>query len=181
MAPPKIKKPISSTPPPFEGAGDVDVAKLINKGPGGGSLTTPGGGRGVPDIPISNKKPAPSDSPTLKDKPDPKTKASTVAGGAGAAAGGAGLLAGLGLGGMAGVAQAGAAGYAAKQAADATKTVGDTITKTVESITTFLSDPAVLGTAVGLTALVVIGPIILASITAGASTSKSSSGQTVKA
>jgi hypothetical protein len=184
-----FSNPLSSGPPRAPGGGggpglDLDTSKLISKNPTtGGAVVTPPkpptkGGKGGKD------GDAPVPPPPAKDKPEPKTKASTVAGGAGAAAGGAGLFAGLGLGvggsALAGVAQAGAAGYAAKQAADATKVVGETITKTVENITEFLSDPAVLGTAVGLTALVVIGPIILASITAGAS-SKSSSGQGVKA
>lgn len=167
-----FKNPLSSGPPkgaPGAGPGfDIDASKLIGKTPSkGGSLV-------VPPVkpPVKGGKDAPVPPPSTKDKPDAASgKAGAVAGGAGAAAGGAGLFAGLGLGvggsAFAGIAQAGAAGYAAKQAADATKIVGDTITKTVENITDFLSDPAVLGTAVGLTALIVIGPIVLASVTAG--------------
>jgi hypothetical protein len=62
---------------------------------------------------------------------------------------------------------AGAAGNAvtAVAAGDAAKKVAEEIGKIIANITEFLSDPTVLGVAVGLTALVVLGPAVASSMT----------------
>ena len=162
------------TPPPPKAPGgdiDVDIGKLLQPGKGGGgSVTLPGGGtgggRGQPVLPPS-KQPgkgdvdAPAGKPPIKDTPDNAGGSSRLAGGATA---GAGLL-GAGLGaGIAGAVTAASNAAAVVAGGDAAKAVAETAAKVIENITEFLSDPNVIGAVVGVTALVVLGPIVVASM-----------------
>jgi hypothetical protein len=160
------------TPPPKAPGGDIDIdiGKILQPGKGGGgSVTLPGGGgggkgRGQPDLPPS--KPgkggdAPAGKPPVKDTPDNAGASSRLAGGTTA---GAGLL-GAGLGaGIAGAVTAASNAAAVVAGGDAAKAVAETGAKIIENITEFLSNPNVIGAVVGVTALVVLGPIVVASM-----------------
>jgi hypothetical protein len=153
---------------PPGGGWDLDPSKLIKlpgKGGADGSITLPPGGtkpgRGAPDGP--DAKPgrdapdAPTGKPPVKDTPE---GAPSRFGGALAGFG----LAGAGIGaGVSGAVVSASNAAAVIAAGDATKKVAQTVGNIVENLTEFLSDPIVLVSAVGITALVILGPTIAAS------------------
>ena len=152
--------PLTSTPP-APGKGGAPDAGVIQPGkPGDGSISLPPPGPGKD----KGGADAPTAAPPIKDKPDAPGGAGKVGGAAAAGAGVLGLGAGIGGASIAGAVQAAGNAATAAAAGDAAKKVAEETAKIIKNLTEFLSDPTVLSVAVGLTALVILGPTVASSM-----------------
>lgn len=138
-----------------------------------GSVSKPGPGF-TPPAPPTRKPPrdAPVSKPPVKDRPEPSTRASSLAGGASTAAGLAGLGLGFGGAGLSGafttagtVATAGILGDTSKDLAHTASStllgLGEQAGEALSTVTEFLSQPEVLIGGIVIIGLIYVGPSLM--------------------